>query len=175
MPTDSRSKVLETSSDSPVPNPREYRRALGRFATGVTVVTAHHDNLTHGMTANSFVSVSLDPPLILISVDNRSHLNQILPLSGRYAVSVLAENQEALSNHFAGRKADGLEVTFATCRDFPVIEGALAYFIARIVDVHPAGDHTLYIGHVEHFESADAKPLLFFLGCYGRVRPMDSL
>ncbi|HTQ85368.1 MAG TPA: flavin reductase family protein [Candidatus Solibacter sp.] len=151
-------------------HPREYRNALGRFATGVSVVTTHHHGRTHGMTANAFVSVSLDPPLVLLSLDNRSQMHQILPATGVFGVSVLAEGQEAISNHFAGRAVDGLEIQFVTRRNVPVLEGAVAYFVARVVNTHEAGDHTLYIGHVEHFESSDGRPLLFFAGDYEQIR-----
>ena len=73
-------------------NQREYRSALARFATGVTVVTTLENGKTHGMTANAFVSVSLDPPLVLVSLDNRSHMHRILPVAGRFGISVLAED-----------------------------------------------------------------------------------
>ena len=150
-------------------DPLHFRRTCGQFATGVTVVTTQDDERTHGMTANAFVSVSLDPPLVLISVDNRSHMHRILPTVGRYGVSVLAEHQEALSTHFAGRPMEGLEVNFITRNGVPVVEGAMAYFIVQVVDAHPAGDHTLYIGRVEHFESREDKPLLFCAGKYRRL------
>ena len=149
---------------------RQFRNALGRFASGVTVVTAVQDGHTHGMTANAFVSVSLDPPLVLVSLDNRSNMHRILPQVGRYGVSVLAEDQEALSNHFAGRPVEGLHPHFVTRNDIPLLEGAVAYFVVQVFDAHPAGDHTLYIGRVEHFESRDDKPLLFYAGRYQRMR-----
>jgi flavin reductase (DIM6/NTAB) family NADH-FMN oxidoreductase RutF len=147
-----------------------FRRALGRFATGVTVVTTQHEENVHGMTANAFISVSLDPPLILVSVDNRSNLHRIMQGRGRYGVSVLAENQEIFSRHFAGRLVEGLQVPFITRHGVPLLEGAVAYFVAQVVDAHPSGDHTLYIGKVEHFEASDGRPLLFHSGQYQQLR-----
>lgn len=122
------------------------------------------------MTANSFVSVSLTPPLILISVDNRAAMHALLPHTRYFGVSVLAEEQQSLSNHFAGREVEGLEIPFVDKHDVPVIDGAVAHFIARVVDIHPAGDHTLYIGHVEHFEARDGKPLVFHAGNYRKIQ-----
>jgi flavin reductase (DIM6/NTAB) family NADH-FMN oxidoreductase RutF len=149
---------------------RQFRNALGRFASGVTIVTTRDSERTHGMTANSFVSVSLNPPLILVSVDNRAVMNMILPVTRYFGVSVLAENQEALSDHFAGRAVKDLEIPFVDKHNVPVIEGAVAHFVARVTDVHPAGDHTLFIGHVEFFETRDARPLLFHAGRYHYLR-----
>jgi flavin reductase (DIM6/NTAB) family NADH-FMN oxidoreductase RutF len=149
---------------------RQFRNALGRFASGVTVVTTQHENHVHGMTANAFVSVSLDPPLVLVSLDNRSYMHRILPSVGRYGVSVLAEDQEQLSNHFAGRTVEGLHIRFTARDHIPLLEGAVAYFVAHVMDTHPAGDHTLYVGRVEHFESRDDKPLLFYGGTYRQLR-----
>ncbi len=103
------------------------------------------------MTANAFVSVSLDPPLVLVSLDNRSYMHKILPSAGYYGVSVLAENQERLSNHFAGRTQEGLHIRFTTRENIPLMEGAVAYFAVKVIDVHPAGDHTLYVGRVHAF------------------------
>jgi flavin reductase (DIM6/NTAB) family NADH-FMN oxidoreductase RutF len=122
------------------------------------------------MTANAFVSVSLNPPLILVSVDNRAAMTVILPLTRYFGVSVLAEDQEALSNHFAGRAVEGLHIPFVDAHDVPVIEGAVAHFVARVVDVHPAGDHTLFVGHVESFEARDGRPLLFHAGRYQHLK-----
>jgi len=151
-------------------NSRDFRNALGRFASGVTVVTVLHEEHTHGMTANAFVSVSLDPPLVLVSLDNRSYMHRILPAAGRYGISVLAHDQEALSNHFAGRTVGGMHVRFVTRHETPLLDGAVAYFVVQVIDVHAAGDHTLYIGRVEHFESREDKPLLFYAGRYQQLR-----
>jgi flavin reductase (DIM6/NTAB) family NADH-FMN oxidoreductase RutF len=146
-----------------------FRNALGRFATGVTVITSLEQDRPHGMTANAFVSVSLAPPLILVSLDNRSNMNRILPSSGRFGVSVLAEDQEILSTHFAGPPQKDLEIPFVTGAGIPMIDGAIAHFVARVADIHPAGDHTLYIGEVEHFEFREDRPLLFHAGTYRRL------
>jgi flavin reductase (DIM6/NTAB) family NADH-FMN oxidoreductase RutF len=150
-------------------NLREYRNTLGRFATGVTVVTALEARKTHGMTANAFVSVSLDPPLVLVSLDNRSHMHRILPAAGRYGISVLAEDQRAVSDHFAGRTIEDLQVRFVSRAEASLLDGAVAYFVVRVRDVHSAGDHTLYIGTVEYFEQRDDKPLLFYAGKYEQL------
>lgn len=146
--------------------PLEFRRTLGRFASGITVVTTEHEGTVHGMTANAFVSVSLDPPLVLVSVDNRTKMHEVLPKSGRYGVSILNNSQEDLSQHFAGRPRDGTEVCFVRRRGVPLLEGALAHLVCGVVDVHPAGDHTLYIGHVEYLDYDDGAPLLYYTGAY---------
>lgn len=159
----------KTAADSNSFDTRALRNALGRFATGVTVITAVHEERPHGMTANAFVSVSLTPPLVLISLDNRSNMHRILPVTGRFGVSVLAEHQEQLSTHFAGRPQEGLQIPFVLRADIPLIDEAVAYFVARVVNVHPAGDHTLYIGEVEHFEAREDRPLLFHAGKYRRL------
>jgi len=143
------------ANDARTIDTRQFRNALARFASGVTVLTAQYEDQMHGMTANAFVSVSLDPPLILVSLDNRSNMHRILPSVRRFGISVLAEDQEALSNHFAGRTVPGLHVRFVTRRDLPLLAGAVAYFVVEVIDIHAAGDHTLYIGRVEHFESGE--------------------
>lgn len=149
---------------------RHFRNALGRFASGVTVITTHYQGRAHGMTANSFVSVSLDPPLVLVSLGNRSSMHAILPAARRYGISVLGEHQETLSNHFAGRAVPNLHVGFIEREGIPLLEGAVAHFVTHLVGAHPAGDHTLYIGRVEHFEWNDDKPLLFYAGRYRHLR-----
>src|SRR5215469_8984318 len=119
-------------------NPREYRNTLGRFATGVTIVTALENGKPHGMTANAFVSVSLDPPLVLISLDNRSHMHRILSAVGMYGISVLAEDQRALSDHFAGRTNQVTQVRFVSLGGTVLLHGAVAYFVVQVVGAHPA-------------------------------------
>jgi flavin reductase (DIM6/NTAB) family NADH-FMN oxidoreductase RutF len=156
---------MSASPDDAI-DPREFRNTLGRFASGVTVVTTEHAGQVHGMTANAFMSVSLNPPLVVVSVNHRANLHHLLPQSGRYGVSILAEEQEGYSNHFAGRQVGGLEVKFVRRRDMPLIDGAVAHLVARLVEAHPAGDHTLYLGQVEFLEWRDARPLLFYGGQY---------
>jgi flavin reductase (DIM6/NTAB) family NADH-FMN oxidoreductase RutF len=134
---------------------RQFRNALGRFASGVTVLSVEAEGKMHGMTANAFISVSLEPPLILVSLDNRSNMHRILPTVRRFGISVLAEDQDAHSNHRNG---------------IPLIGGAVAYFVVEVADIHPAGDHTLYVCRVEHFEASEGRPLLFFGGRYHHMR-----
>jgi len=121
------------------------------------------------MTASAFVSVSLEPPLVLVSLDNRSYMHRILPCVSRFGVSVLAENQQILSNHFSGHTVEGLRIHFTTRKDVPLLDGAVAYFVVHVTDVHHAGDHSLYIGRVEYFEARDDKPLLFYAGRYQQL------
>lgn len=158
-------------NDSPDPtiDPRQFRSALGCFVSGVTIITTEYEGQTHGMTANSFVSVSLNPPLILVAVDHRANMHHILPNSGRYGVSILAENQYPLSNHFAGRTVEGLRPSFIRKHNMPLIDGAAAYLVARLVEAHLAGDHMLYIGQVEFLEWCAARPLLFYSGQYRQL------
>ncbi len=156
---------MNASPDGSI-DPRQFRDTLGHFASGVTVITTQHQGRAHGMTANAFASVSLNPPLVLVSVDNRAYIHRLLSLSRRYGVSILAEEQEALSNHFAGRVTEGLHIPLVTKYDMPVLDGAVAHLIARVVEAHPAGDHTLYLGQVEYIDRRDDKPLLFYAGKY---------
>jgi flavin reductase (DIM6/NTAB) family NADH-FMN oxidoreductase RutF len=164
---------MTLSSTVPV-DPRHFRSVLSRFASGITVITTEHENQTHGMTVNAFVSVSLDPPLVLVAVDNRTHMQELLPKSGRYGVSILAEGQEELSNHFAGRAIQGLHIPFVTKHGMQVIDGAVAHLVASVAQVVPAGDHTLYLGRVEYLDWRDEKPLLFYSGKYHWLSEKES-
>lgn len=150
-------------------DPREFRNVLGRFASGVTIITTELEGQIHGMTANAFMSVSLEPPLVLVSVNRQANLHHLLANSGCYGVSILSDDQQALSNHFAGRQVEGLTVPFVRKCNLPVVDGAVAHVIARVVDQHPAGDHTLYIGRVEYLDWRDGQPLLFYAGKYRQL------
>jgi flavin reductase (DIM6/NTAB) family NADH-FMN oxidoreductase RutF len=147
-------------------DPRTFRTTLGRFASGVTVITTVSGDTVHGMTANAFISVSLAPPLVLVAVDNRARLGTLLRETGRYGVSVLAEHQESLARHFAGRPQPGIADPFVWQHDMALVEGALAHLVCRVAEAHPAGDHTLFIGEVEYLDSAEGRPLLFYGGAY---------
>jgi flavin reductase (DIM6/NTAB) family NADH-FMN oxidoreductase RutF len=150
-------------------DPRDYSRALGRFATGVAVVTVADGDDVRAATVNGFLSVSKDPPLVLVSVAEREGLHDAVRSSGRYGVSVLAHEQRTLAWHFAGRPDPDARPRFAWLDGLPLLEGALARVCARVVDAHPAGDHTLYLGLVEHLDWRDGRPLLFFTGASGAV------
>ena len=146
------------------------RRTLGMFATGVTVITTRHGEQVHGMTANAFMSVSLEPPLVLISVDRRAKMCALLHEGVRYGVSVLAGDQSALSDRFAGRTGENLpEPRFDLVRETPLVEGALAHFVARVARSYWGGDHSLFLGRVEYARQNPGTPLLFHGGRYERL------
>jgi flavin reductase (DIM6/NTAB) family NADH-FMN oxidoreductase RutF len=162
--------VLESGSGGEADPLVEFRRTLGMFATGVTVITTLSGDQVHGMTANAFMSVSLQPPLILISVDRRARMNGLLREGARYGVSVLEEGQAALSDRFAGRSVDGgPEPRFEIVHDTPLVEGALAHLAARVVRSYWGGDHSLFLGQVEYVRYGEGTPLLFHGGRYERV------
>ena len=147
-----------------------FRRTLGMFATGVTVLTTRTGDSVHGMTANAFMSVSLRPPLVLVSVDRRARMSNLLHEGTRIGVNVLEARQEALSDHFAGRPvADGVEPRFELVHDTPLVEGALAHLVARVVRSYWGGDHSLFLGQVEYAHYGDGEPLLFHGGRYERL------
>jgi flavin reductase (DIM6/NTAB) family NADH-FMN oxidoreductase RutF len=148
---------------------RELRKVMGRFATGVTVITTIDRDTIHGMTANAFLSVSLRPPLVLVSL-GRCRMNEMLPRTGRYGVSVLACDQEEFAAHFAAQRTAPNEPQFVWHGGLPLLDGALAHLVCRVVDIHPAGDHVLWIGEVEHLHHRDGEPLLFYTGRFGTLR-----
>ena len=148
------------------------RRTLGMFATGVTVITTRERDQVHGMTANAFMSVSLEPPLVLISVDRRTKMCALLHEGRNYGVSVLCETQSALSDRFAGRAVDNApEPRFEMIHDTPLVEGALAHFVANISRSYWGGDHSLFLGRVDYARYGEGTPLLFHGGRYERLTP----
>lgn len=120
----------------------------------------------HGMTANAFTSVSLDPPLVLVSIANRAKMNTKIADTGRYGVSILASDQEPLSLHFAGAVSEPDLVRFTWRRGVPLLDGALVHLSCTVTDSHPAGDHTLHVGRVEELWFDDGHPLLFYTGSF---------
>jgi flavin reductase (DIM6/NTAB) family NADH-FMN oxidoreductase RutF len=163
---------------SPAIDAQLFRRTLSRFATGVTVITVPHGEHVHGMTANAFTSVSLNPPLVLISVGHNAQMYKLLGADSLYGVSILSDDQEGLSRHFGGRPINGLEIAFVYEHGVPLIKGAIAHIVARVVDAHQAGDHTLFIGQVLYIQSRHGSPLLFYSGSYGQMtnqHPAETL
>lgn len=147
-----------------------FRRTLGMFVTGVTVITTARGGQVHGMTANAFMSVSLRPPLVLISVDRRARMNALLHEGALYGISVLAAEQESLSDHFAGRAREKMpEPQFEIIHDTPLVQGAIAHLVARVVRSYWGGDHSLFLGQVEYARYGAGRPLLFHGGKYERL------
>lgn len=146
-----------------------FRRTMGAFATGVTVLTTQRDDQIHGMTANAFMSVSLSPPLVLISLDRRARLCAMLHQGMLYGVSVLGEGQRGLSDLFAGRTNGETEPPFVVVHETPLVDGALAHVVARVVRSYWGGDHSLFLGQVEYARYGEGAPLLFHGGRYERL------
>ncbi|HEX7003611.1 MAG TPA: flavin reductase family protein [Trueperaceae bacterium] len=144
-----------------------FRNTLGRFASGITVVTAELDGLPFGLTVSAFMSVSLEPPLIAVSIDRSSKMHESLVRANEFAVSILAEDQSALSDHFAGR---GVRVAqpFERFAGLPVVRGAIGHLVCSAHARHEAGDHTIFLGLVEAVRQDEAgEPLTYFRGKYG--------
>jgi flavin reductase len=159
-----------------------FRKALSRFATGVTVVTVDRpgDEGAHGMTANAFASVSLEPMLVLVCIGRKAHAHALVRREKRFGISVLTEDQEALARHFAQpnqHPSDEARLHFRfarTKRGTPYIEGALALLECRLVSEFAAGDHTVFIGAVEDMHSSEGRPLLYYRGKYRRLPPVET-
>lgn len=145
---------------------RTFRDAMGKFKTGVTVITTALGNDVHGMTANAFMSVSIDPKLIAVSIDEKAHMHQKMAQSDQFAVSILSEDQVGMSMRFAGQKEKG-DIEFKWSGGVPMIKNALVNLICTVYNTHKAGDHTLYIGEVIDLCMTEGNPLTFFEGKYG--------
>ena len=159
-------------------DPATYRRVVGRFATGVTVVTAVlPDGERHAMTCNSFTSVSLEPVLVLFCAEKIARFHDAVLETGQWAVSVLSVDHERASRHFALRGRDLAEQFRSVLArpgpltGAPVLEGALAALECRTVSLTDAGDHTVVVGEVlgTSLPAPDAEPLLFYEGGYRTV------
>lgn len=152
-------------------DPQTQRCILGRFATGVTVVTTGGGGAAHGMTANAVASLSLDPPLVLVAVDRGAQMHAQMTACRCFAVNVLSEEQEPLSRRFAtrGPKEFGdLNVTISET-GAPILADSLAWVDCRLTDVLSGGDHDIFVGQIVAGDARDGRPLLFFAGKYGRL------
>lgn len=159
--------------------PHEFRAALGRFGSGVTVITVETAaEAIHGMTASSFCSVSLRPPLVLVCVDHLAETYLHVRERGRFGVSVLREDQEALSEFFADpeRNPDAarrLDVHYLRMKSgTPAVAGTLANLDCSVVQAHTAGDHTIFVAEVKEVTVAEGTPLIYFRGRYGIHREL---
>lgn len=152
-------------------DPREFRRTMGLFATGVTVITTRAGDIIHGMTANAVTSVSLDPLLVLFCVDNRARMAQIIPETGRFAINILSQRQEVISRHFSGRSVKGLEISFVEVDGVPTLSDNLATLICTVDRIYDGGDHRVIFGRVDALtrEANDMAPLLYYAGTYRQL------
>ena len=163
--------------------PDAFRRTLGAFATGVTVVTTTVDDVLHGMTANAFASVSLDPLLVLVCVDRTASMHELLPRSKVFAVTVLSAAQAELSVWFASSRRPrghgqfaGIGWRPAPVTGCPVLSEGLAYVDCRLVATYDGGDHSIFVGEVVDLGSLTpgAEPLIWYGGGYHRL-PLRSV
>ncbi len=161
-------------------DPKEFRDTLGRFATGVTVVTARNGGLQRGMTANAFSSLSLDPPLVLVCVDHKASFLGLVQEAKKFAINFLAEDQRSASDWFAGKGRDAedqfADIPFEACENgCPRLAGALSVLECETHEEFICGDHTILIGRVTriHTEEVARPPLLFYGGAY-RKMDMDG-
>ena len=161
---------------TPAIDPAELRRCLGSFVTGVTVITALDEGgVPIGMTANSFSSVSLDPPLIVWSLRLNARTFEVYSKARRFVVNILSDEQVDISNRFAKSGPDRFEGVAVTpgIDGVPLIDGCAAYVECRSEATYPGGDHVLFIGRVERIARTTRKPLAFGAGKYMVVQPHD--
>lgn len=157
----------------------KFRQVMGHFPTGVSVITTTHEGRQHGMTANSITSVSLEPVMILVCLAREARTALAIQKAGRFAVNILAEQQEDVSRRFARAGQDhfdGLDVTEAM--GLPILPGCLAYLVCNVHEVVPAGDHDIVLGNVEHCDVGSengGSPLVFFQGGYRTLPGMGRL
>lgn len=149
---------------------RIFKDAMGKFATGVTVITTEVEGDVHGMTANAFMSVSLHPKLVVVSIAEKAEMLQKLNQSGKFAVNILAADQQEHSMLFAGQIKDKRDVQFGRLAGLPVLQGALAQVACEVVNVHVEGDHSLFIGKVIDIKLEDGEPLVYFTGKYRSLK-----
>ena len=157
--------------------PDVFRMVMGHFVTGVTVVTALDGDQPFGITVNALSSVSLEPPLVMVALDRRRFLTPIVRAAGRFAVNILSEDQQALSDCFAGAPVTPGRDRFCGAAwhrgamDLPLLDGAIATLECTVVETFSAGDHDLFIGRVETLanEPEHPMPLLYYRRRYLRV------
>jgi flavin reductase (DIM6/NTAB) family NADH-FMN oxidoreductase RutF len=156
-------------------DPRELRNVFGAFATGVTVITTTDTSgKPFGLTANSYTSLSLDPPLVLVCVDKKVDCYACFEQSKVFVINFLAEDQAQLSTRFATKGIEKFEgvPTRAGSLGAPLLEGAIGYIECKLVSGYEGGDHTIYVGEVQTASASGDRPLLFFKGKYQKL-PQD--
>ena len=147
------------------------RKIMGQFATGVTVVTTGGKAGSHGLTANAVASLSLDPPLVLVAVEKKSHSLEFLKANRCFAVNILRLDQEDISRRFAKpgpKDFVGLSIR-TSVTGAPILADCLAYVDCRVVEILPGGDHDIFVAEIVSGEALSGQPLLYFAGKYHRL------
>ncbi len=147
---------------------QDFRKAMSKFTTGITIVTSEFDNDVQGMTVNAFMSVSLDPQLITISLDYKTSFYQNADKIKRFGVSILKEEQQEVSMIFA-KQVDKKFNDFTTLDGIPVINDALTTLACSVVNTVEAGDHMLLIAEVDDIKLGEGKPIVYFDSGYTRI------
>ena len=168
--------TLKERSGADMVEQRAYRDTIGLFASGVTVITTRLGDRVHGMTANAVASVSLEPTLLLVCVDRRAHLHDLIGQASSFAVNILAADQAELGDHFAGRIKEAavpaaLHFVYGSDGDdggVPTIDGCLAALRCTVEATYSGGDHTILVGRVTELRPGEptAQPLIWFGGAY---------
>ncbi len=165
----------EMSDEHPALEPETFREVLASVCTPVTVVTSHHQGRPHGTTVSAFCSLSLEPPMVLVSLDARSDLLAMVSESRVFGVNVLSDGQERLAVNFARKGPDKFEgVEWELHLGVPRISGAATWIVCTLEQLYEGGDHLVAIGLVEHAEIAPADPLLYRNRTFGTMAPIDS-
>lgn len=149
---------------------RIFRDAMGKFVTGITVVTTKDDKDIHGMTVNAFMSISLDPKLIAISIDENASMYTKLQETKRFGISILKEEQKEISMIFAKQMERDRDIQYTFQDGVPVIEDTLATISCSVKDMVKAGDHMIFIGEVTALTVNDGEPILYFDGDYRNIQ-----
>jgi len=150
----------------------EFRKAMSRFASSVTVVTILSEaGEPKGLTVSAFCSLSLDPPLVLICIEKNASLHQHLTEGSHFAVNILSEEQELISRKFASKNGDRFEgIGYKRgVAGSPLLEDVIAHVECVVQESHPAGDHTIFVGQVESAQTTEGKPLTYFRGGYSKL------
>lgn len=151
----------------------EFRAALGRFASGVTVVTTiGNSGRFYGITVSAFCSVSLEPPLILVCIDKDTGSHGALHEAGAFVVNILRQEQQHYSDQFASRlsdKFDGIEFS-VSANGIPILKDVLVNLECRLVNSQESGDHTIFVGEILNAHIADGGPLVYFQGNYRKLK-----
>ena len=150
------------------------RRVMGSFATGVTVIVAEAGGEIRGMTANAFLSGSLEPPLCVVSIAKRAHMHAHLSAAGRFSVNILSTAQEELALHFAGHPSASLSPTFLEHDGVPLLPEAASQLTAEVAETHDCGDHTLYVGAIKWIAANSRTPLVFHAGRFATLLPREE-